>query len=167
MAEQYIHFSSAPLGAIKSIAQEQKDGGEPFFKPRGFWFSVEGNDDGWKWWCEAEHFRTQDLARQTEIIFKPSAKILRLSSPKGIDDFTEKYVLDYPALRMRRGMVLDWAKVAAEYDAIVVAPYIWERRLSDHCFWYYTWDCASGCVWNAAAIEATRALPSELDRAVA
>lgn len=162
MSERFIHFSSSGLDEVKSTSQDVK-GVEPFFKPRGLWFSVEGNDDGWKSWCEGEMFRTAHLAIQTEIIFKETARIFRISSPEEIDTFTEKYVLHagvFAQLGLRPGFVIDWAKLATEFDAIVIAPYQWQRRLSEHTMWYYSWDCASGCVWNADAISEIRQLTS-------
>lgn len=156
-----------PLEKVESVAQEQADG-EPFFKPRGLWFSVEGNDDGWKAWCEGERFGLPNLARQTEIIFHDSARILRLSSPGEIDAFTEEYGIHagvFAQMGMRKGFVIDWSKLARTHDAIIISPYQWQRRMADHTLWYYTWDCASGCVWNADAIKELVPLPSALDRA--
>jgi len=50
---------------------------------------------------------------------------------------------------------INWPAVAEKYDGIIIAPYIWQRRLSDNPdhFWYYGWDCASGCIWNTEVIE--------------
>jgi hypothetical protein len=25
--------------------------------------------------------------------------------------------------------------------------------VDDNCGWYYGWDCASGCIWDSAAVE--------------
>ncbi|QBI98814.1 hypothetical protein SEA_BOBBY_184 [Mycobacterium phage Bobby] len=50
---------------------------------------------------------------------------------------------------------IDWGKVAADYGGIIIAPYQWSRRMDPH--WYYTWDCASGCIWNLEAIESLEA----------
>ena len=47
----------------------------------------------------------------------------------------------------------NWAPTAAQYAGVIIAPYQWERRLDgDASDWYYGWDCASGCIWNADAI---------------
>lgn len=47
---------------------------------------------------------------------------------------------------------LDWAAIGKLYDGIIIAPYLWERRLNGGAMWYYGWDCASGCIWNPRAI---------------
>lgn len=168
--KRFIHFSEAPLERVKSIAQAQEDG-EPFSKPRGLWFSVEDadgwSDDGWRAWCESGHFQLPNLVCRTEILFAPEARILRISTPEEIDALTEKYVVDcglFRQLTLRRGWVLDWSEIAEAFDAIIIAPYQYERRMAPHAFWYYTWDCASGCVWNARAVARLCPLQNELER---
>jgi hypothetical protein len=47
---------------------------------------------------------------------------------------------------------IEWRKVAERFDGIIIAPYIWQRRLDLESSWYYSWDCASGCIWNASAV---------------
>ena len=33
------------------------------------------------------------------------------------------------------------------------------RRLDMETRWYYGWDCASGCVWDASAVQSVEPLP--------
>jgi hypothetical protein len=86
------------------------------------------------------------------------ANILRLGSPAALDVFTAEYggaPPIYRALDQRFGertMMIDWRRVASVYDGIIIAPYQWSRRLDGGARWYYGWDCASGCIWNATAI---------------
>jgi hypothetical protein len=62
--------------------------------------------------------------------------------------FEEKYgIEDQP----RRYMVINWGKVAVDYDGIEIAPYIFKAR-NKH-MWYYGWDIASGCIWANGAIQ--------------
>ena len=49
---------------------------------------------------------------------------------------------------------IDWRLVAEEWQGIVIAPYLWERRFDSDARWYYSWDCASGCIWDHRAIAA-------------
>ena len=42
----------------------------------------------------------------------------------------------------------DWKLIAQEFDGIEIAPYQWEIRMDYNFFWYYGWDCASGCLWR-------------------
>ena len=48
---------------------------------------------------------------------------------------------------------IDWNRVAKKYQGIIITPYIWERRLTTTCTWYYGWDVASGCIWDNKAIK--------------
>ncbi len=140
-----IHYSAVPLTAVHSA--EQTSGFSS--KPQGLWVSVEGPDD-WKAWCEAESFSPERLAYEHDIELAEGANILRISTAREIDDFTSLYRLGaYSA---------DWTAVAQCYDGILIAPYIWERRMSSHCDWYHLWDCASGCIWNAHAVKGIRCL---------
>lgn len=138
-----IHYSSAPLERIESVEQRA-----PCHKPCGLWFCADTGDDGWRRWCEAENFNLDRTGYRTALTFKRSARILRIKTASGIDRLTKTYSIDRPDISL---FSIRWDKVAEKYDAIIIAPYIWQRRLGD-ALWYYTWDVASGCVWNADAV---------------
>ena len=54
--------------------------------------------------------------------------------------------------RRFRDRYIDWPAVATDYPGLIIAPYQWSCRMSEFTRWYYGWDCASGCIWNADAI---------------
>jgi hypothetical protein len=136
-----LHYSNEPLTSVHSVEQR------PHFKPCGLWVSVEGPDD-WKSWCKDQpSFPLGQI--EHEVILAPGANILVISTPSELDDFAARY--GNPEARTRLES-MDWGRVARDYQGLIIAPYIWERRLSEHTFWYYAWDCASGCIWDAAAI---------------
>ncbi len=143
-----LHYSAEPLTAVHS---REQDIVYKHFKPKGLWVSVEGEDD-WKSWCEAEGFQLHQLAYVTEVILTPQAHILRLTNPYEVKAFSDQYA--YAAFGMRTGlkMGVPWDQVAKLYQGVIIAPYCWSIRLDDDCFWYYTWDCASGCIWDATAV---------------
>lgn len=144
--ERLIHYSAQPLRKATSIPLcKQQD----HFKPKGLWVSVEGPDD-WKSWCEAESFSPGNLRYEQQIVLSETANIRRLSNALEIDELTERYA--FPGQRHCRYR-MDWKQIADGYDGIIIAPYIWSRRLDGGADWYYSWDCASGCIWNAAAIK--------------
>lgn len=134
-----IHHSNAPLTEVRSVSQN-----DAHMKPQGLWVSVKGKND-WRQWCESEDFNVDRLAVETLVALSPDANILHISGPFHIDAFTQEYGTG-------NGYEIDWQSVADKYDGIIIAPYCWERRMSEHTPWYYTWDCASGCIWNARAI---------------
>lgn len=145
---QLAHYSAEPVTAIRSVEQLER----PHFKPAGFWLSVDGNEDGWKEWCEGEEWGLERLACVHDVKLTPQANIFHLKSAADIDAFDVRF--RSPIARDFSYFMIDWRSVAATYQGIIIAPYIWERRLSlDGANWYYAWDCASGCIWDASAIE--------------
>lgn len=143
-----LHYSAKPLCEVRSVEQRA----DPDIKPRGLWFSVEnpGTDEwmGWREWCESEQWGLRSLVNAVEISFVPSARVLMLSTPEDIETFNGEY--EKPLFGDYR--MIDWRAVADKYQAIIISPYQWSRRFDDKARWYYGWDCASGCVWDASAV---------------
>lgn len=145
-----IHYSATPFIFDKDRFYEQ----DPHhFKPNGLWFSVE-DGRGWADWCKAEDFNEPGLTNRTEIILNPHANILYLKTPEDIDWFTIKY--GRPTFRLASDASINWGKVRLDYQGIIIAPYQWARRLHPSTFWYYSWDCSSGCVWDLRAVIKSR-----------
>lgn len=151
-----VHFSDKLVSKIRSVTQLDR----PFMKPRGFWISVEGNGDGWSDWCVGEQWGLSRLVIAHDVTLRSEAKILKITSADELDEFHWKYRQPLQSRRFDMEQI-DWQPVADEFQGIIIAPYIYERRLSDNCFWYYGWDCASGCVWDAAAIEKIEVIEQE------
>jgi hypothetical protein len=138
-----LHYSQNALTQRLNSAQNQED----YFKPQGFWVSVEGEDD-WRSWCQSEGYGHKRYFWQTAVALTGVGKpILRIDG-RSIDDFTDNYVREN--LRMEY-YAIDWPRVAQDYSGIIIAPYSWHHRRNDRTQWYYGWDCASGCLWNAEA----------------
>lgn len=143
-----VHYASKPLRRVYStLAQE-----EPmvYTKPNGLWVSVDSeNGDGWRDWCLTENFREESLICQTPIRLVEPDNVLMLCDVLAVRVFDERY-----GSETRFGHTIDWRKAAGDYKGIIIAPYQWSLRLPLQ--WYYTWDCASGCFWDASAIEVGR-----------
>jgi hypothetical protein len=119
-------------------------------KPVGLWLSVEGDRD-WPEWCRAEEFGIANLACVSEIVLKPKAKVLRLTTALDIDLLTEECGRELlPGWGTTR--TLDWHAIAEKHDGIIIAPYQWSRRLDGRTAWYYGFDVACGCIWRPRAI---------------
>lgn len=151
-----IHFSSQKV--IKLVSKDADAAGSRRIlgkPPGGFWVSVEGKDDGWYDWCQAESFNLENLKYHHEVKLKSNAKILYIRSAEELNQFGDKYKTSddpwSPSI-----MIIDWAKVAKDYQGIIIAPYIEdiEDEWLGRQIWYYGWDCASGCIWDIEAIEA-------------
>lgn len=144
-----IHHSKTNLFDIHSVEQGADCNANWVGKPRGLWVSV---DDAWQEWCSENDFGIGEYKH--EIVLKPDAKILRIETSEALHAFTKQYGKSNDmdgALRLARHLI-DWREVASRYHGIIIAPYQWSCRLSMETFWYYSWDCASGCIWNADAI---------------
>ncbi len=140
------HYSAAPLGEIEPRSQEVA----AEWKPRGLWVSVQGEFD-WPQWCRAEEFHLEHLTHVTRFRLTAGANVLHLESEQAIDTFHAEF-----RRTMHPGSIYEligWDRVADRYDGIVISPYQWGRRLDGPAKWYYSWDCASGCIWNPAALE--------------
>lgn len=114
----------------------------PSTKPRGFWVSDESDETSWSAWCRDNEY---GIGRNEFVVtLADDANLLILSTPRAVRDFDREFGCgdDYR---------FDWAPVADRWQGIFISPYQWSLRLSD-VGWYYTWDCASGCIWDPAAI---------------
>lgn len=141
-----IHYSSEPL--TKVYSREHSAQGSGAYKTPGLWVSAEGDDD-WVAWCRSESWGLETFKHATEIVLAPSANVLHLAGESALDDFTEKFSGDGSPIWHR---TIDWLAVRAKWQGLIIAPYVWSRRLADHTGWYYGWDCASGVIWDAAAV---------------
>ena len=78
---------------------------------------------------------------------------MHIGSSDQLYEFGQKNIYDPIYINKLKGIYyIDWSSTYKNYDGIVIAPYQWNCRYGDH-IWYYTWDCASGCIWNIDAIE--------------
>lgn len=157
------HYRSAPL-TDKLVSKRQLKSTGLYTKPAGLWVSAKGEYD-WPWWCEAESFRLERLKSRHIVHLNDHAKILFINNQAEFDEFHARWFLDDPETTVEIGGTLysrsfnphrgiRWYDLAKKYHGIVIAPYFWDRRLADPwSSWYYGWDCASGCIWNAKAIK--------------
>lgn len=155
-----IHYSAEPFN-FEHRRVEQPEAASFPMKPQGLWVSVKGETD----WAEQgrEMFGDGGFHYASLIELTADANILRLSSVRQIDSFTEQYrCAADPRFPSISGSMIDWRRVAEQYQGIIIAPYQFERRLTPHTFWYYGWDCASGCIWNTAAVASVEALVEDV-----
>lgn len=144
------HYSAEPVLAVYSVEQTWRHGTpSEYEKPKGLWLSVDGEDD-WAAWCESEKFGIGSIRHRVELA--SGANILRCSDALDVRCLTERYSIDIPGSYSWRHRAVDWHRIAREYQGIIIAPYVWTCRLEMDTNWYYGWDCASGCIWDAAAV---------------
>jgi hypothetical protein len=74
------------------------------------------------------------------------SRMLIIRNEKDFRDFHAKYWSFHIA-----GVLIDWPRVARDYDGIEICPYQSKFRMSSD--WYYPWDVASGCIWGSGAFK--------------
>lgn len=141
------HLSPRLITKLYDTTGQETPGQGLGWKPNGLWYSV---DDDWERWCAAgmpawlhDKYRyAVDLG---------DSDILMITTPEMFQAFHAIYTT--PG---RSGeSTIDWPRLARAYDGIEIAPYFWQFRLGFDTWWYYSWDCASGCVWNVAHVKLT------------
>jgi hypothetical protein len=140
--KRYV-MTQAPLTDIRSMRYGQRL--RP--KPAGLWYSC---GPAWLEWVEREvpHW-IDDYTCLYEIDVDLSRMVV-LRTARGFDAFTRRFGAD-------GNDVIDWRAVEATGAAgVEICPYQYRRRREPH--WYYTWDVASGCVWDPAAVVRLRQL---------
>lgn len=141
------HFSKDALGAVLSVPQRASEYKSAYDKPRGLWVSVDGEHD-WPSWCASEMPGWMEGVQRYRVHLVDEPRVLRISDVCGMEDFQRAWGRDCG--RGWGDKYIDWPLVAEAYHGIIIAPYIWPCRME--MSWYYGWDCASGCIWNADAI---------------
>lgn len=150
------HYGAAPVTLERDQAYEQQKTRSWADKPRGLWVSVDGEDD-WKSWCEGQPFNIEGLKYPHRVTLVDDANVLHIADGQQFLKFVKEYGVPDPTWEERLNIpnydyvAIDWTRVAAEYDGIIIAPYQWSFRLS--YMWYYGWDCASGVIWNLKAVK--------------
>lgn len=120
-------------------------------KPRGFWVSI---DNDWETWCKEncmegwiEEHSPVDFLLNTDDLFW-------LKTPESIDFFTYLFKAEDPGgwnSYRDDSFYINWEHVVSKgMKGIIIAPYQWSRRMNVN--WYYSWDCASACIWDLSAL---------------
>jgi hypothetical protein len=152
----WLKYSDQPIEKASLVeAREQSDRLSEYEKPRGCWIT-DDSEHCWREWCVGESFMLDSLTHKHEVVLDES-NILILRSAYDLDDFTQEFAVpkwwgppEEP--RRWRDLCIDWRKVAQKYSGLIITPYQWSRRMHEGYNWYYSWDCASGCIWDTKAI---------------
>lgn len=135
-----LHWTRNPVRRFKALRQP----GRPAVKPRGLWYERDGD---WRRWCEAEEFARDSFVHAYKIV--PTDRVLQLPTVAAVLGFDHEFGVERYTMR-----VIDWSRVARQWAGVEIAPYQWELRHDERVFWYYGWDCASGCIWHPDGLAA-------------
>jgi hypothetical protein len=138
-----IHLSDNPKLTVHPVEQKGLLG---IGKPNGLWYGL-GNS-----WAEWAYYNMPDMIKPYvyRLELKPR-RLLVIDSLEAFDAFEKTYKVNGISPRFAE---IDWKRVASKYCGIQIAPYFWQRRMNS--FWYYGWDCASGCVWSPVSLKSVK-----------
>jgi hypothetical protein len=128
-------------------------------KPVGFWYSC---FNSWLNWTQDEGLFIKNYIHKINIKRnllrniknKDKDGLLVLNNIKDLILFHKKYKKRYRKMNM-----IEWNKVSEDYGGIEICPYFKEelkkKKLWKKLFWYWSWDVASGCIWNISILKNT------------
>ena len=137
-----IIVSSRDIKKIRSIPSQ-----EPGYKPTGLWYGI---GTSWIDWLQSEE---PEWMKEKLYKIEINNSVMRIRTKKEFVDFSKKYGIlpSYLTTRDPKHVDIDWPAVAKTYTGIEINPYQHSMRLAYS--WYYTWDVASGCIWNVSAVK--------------
>jgi len=131
---------------FESKVQKNLDLDIPTTKPIGLWYGI---GSSWIDWVRNE---MPNLERDNLFLLDiDSSRIKTISNDEELLEFNDKYKWNDSSRYDLR--LIDWTKVAKDYDGIEIVPYLHKMRLERSVFWYYGWDVASGCIWGDGVIK--------------
>jgi hypothetical protein len=159
-----VHMSSGPIEKLKPYSQRAGP------KPMGLWYDCEKE---WMSWISSEMPNWVGAYNYVYTIHLNKSNILELKTEEDIFAFTQEYSkssaiepgeIDINQIRRDMGMevtekvygssdYIDWPALSSKYAGIEICPYQYGCRMDEKTRWYYTWDIASGCVWNPAGVD--------------
>jgi|SRR2546429_8467274 len=145
------HYTRQPLEAVRSIEQSWRYGRPTQYeKPKGLWVSVDGAYD-WETWCRENEWGLETLKRRYRVVLVEDHRVLTLKNTAALRYFTRRYgrPVEWAGLDAH---YIQWDAVAQDHQGLVIAPYLGMSWSEHDLSWYYGWDCASGCLWDAAAV---------------
>lgn len=142
-SDMRIHLSKDPIYKLEKRRYIQR----PDDKPDGFWYGF-GNE--WIEWTEMA-----GPERKGKYVYEldmNGSNILQIKEYSEIEEFTKDYGSSEQIIPGKI-FSIDWPRTEFKYDGIEINPYIYQARLDDEFLWYYSWDVASGCIWNLGKVK--------------
>lgn len=130
-------------------------------KPDGFWYACYDDWYNFEERGDSKYIHQININSRvlTNIQNKNKDKLLVIDNVNDFDIFNSRYayelrysndsekeIFKYNDLQ---NYLVDWNKVSQDYGGIQICPYLKKRK---KILWYYSFDVASGCVWNIKSI---------------
>ena len=115
------------------------------FKPAGLWYACG------RAWMKYLLGAKEDFEHVYRLHIDDSAMLL-LQTEKQLRTFQRDFGRMLAAPGFTRSEVPPrWVEVAEQYAGIEICPY--QPRLRHKLAWYYSWDVASGCIWDTRIVQ--------------
>jgi hypothetical protein len=164
LKSKYYFVSPSKFTHFKRVPTQSQT-----MKPRGLWFAC---GDAWLRYVMEENFKQDSYKFLYEVNIN-NPNILFIRSIKDYDEFEKKfsYVHKHKSYIPKIGSIqgkwiensyvlIDWQQVQEKgYHGLIICPSLlnklWKRNKgnTDNYLWYYTWDVASGVIWNEGAVK--------------
>lgn len=154
-----FHLSPDPIAKMGTTYRRLL--GVADYKPRGLWYDLNGSwvdmlmeDAKYAMWA----LNRLDESNYVYKVTVDKSKILVINSVKKAVAFTNKYGVVLPSHGYKYNFLINWKKVAREYDGIEVRDCC--EDLDGTFLWFSYWDCSSGCVWNKSGVKKLKLVAS-------
>ena len=130
----------------------------PNFKPNGLWYQIQNSLFEWGELYWGNYIYKLSLHER--------ARMCTITNYTELQEFNDKYSLickaedeDEGEYKNKNFEIIDWAKVAEDYDGFEVDNYNNIKKVLDklakyeNITWFRTIDFSSGCIWNLDIIE--------------
>jgi hypothetical protein len=142
------HITKQPI--VLPLSDMDPGSGHIAMKPAGFWYELHGE---WRDWCAEEEY----LDVSEHMVYEVDLSDCRIRTITSLEEaiaFSEEFRyrrVDWPSSFV---MAIDWRRAALGFDGIEVSWYErWQMLMTHSLEWLYSWDCRSGCVWNASKVK--------------
>jgi len=144
------------LKHIKNINLYNKKYKQPILgvKPNGFWY---GCNNDWYKWCKYEgmnefllkyiHKISLNYNIKTTLNKPNKEKLLIINNEKDFIKFDKLY-----GITKQKYRYIIWKMVFNDFGGIEICPHFNKFVGNEKYMWYWSWDVASGCIWNIKTI---------------
>ena len=155
-------------GKKMKLDKKYKYTGSDCIKPRGFWYAC-----GSGWYDAGVNAETHkylySVKLKRSILTKDlseikKGKVLQITKQDEMRAFDKKYGKNVISkdIYFDNYLLINWKQVKKDFAGIEICPHQIKSRFgvngetvdNDIMFWYYSWDVASGCIWDLNAIDA-------------
>ena len=141
--DEKVFLSDKRFTKINKVVQDVT----PSFvgKPKGLWYSC---GDDWIQWASSE---MPEMINKANYLYKIEVnydKVKAVHSEAEFRIFEKEYGVKS---KPWREITIDWKKLQDDgFAGIEICPYFNSKRYTSQ--WYYSWDVASGCIWDPAGL---------------